>query len=211
MQQTNIGLQQICEFIDLNIECLIFDLDGTIADSMPLHIEAWKEMGLYYGADITDEMINTFTGSPTNKVILSLNQLYNWQIDPSEGAELKSRLFAEKLDQVEHIGIIESTWEIANLYKNKLPICIGTGSGITNATKTIKKIGAEGFFDIIVTASDVVNHKPHPDTFLLSSQKLNIEPSKCLVFEDGKLGIEAALAGGMNAIFIPDYEFYFPN
>jgi HAD superfamily hydrolase (TIGR01509 family) len=178
---------------------------------MPLHIEAWKEMGMFYGADITDEMINKYAGSPTNKVIMTLNELYAWQMDAEYGAEMKSRLFSEKLDTKESIGVIESIWEIAQQYKNKIPVCIGTGSGRANATKTIRKIGAEGFFDIVITASDVVNHKPHPDTFLLSANKLNIEPSRCLVFEDGKLGIDAALAGGMNALFIPDYEFYFPN
>jgi beta-phosphoglucomutase family hydrolase len=211
MEQSMVKLQDVCDYIDSNIECLIFDLDGTIADTMPLHIEAWKEMGLFYGAAITDEMINRFAGSPTNKVIKILNELNEWQMDAEKGAEMKSRLFSEKLDEKESIGVIESMWKIAQLYKNKLHVCIGTGSDRANATKTISKIGAEGFFDIVVTASDVINHKPHPDTFLLSANKLKVEPSKCLVFEDGKMGIDAALAGGMNALFIPDYEFYFPN
>ena len=211
MIEVKYDLAQIIDYINTNIDCLIFDLDGTIADSMPLHIEAWKEMGAYYGAEVTDEMINRFAGSPTSKVIATLNELYDWNIDVEGGAFMKSDLFSKKLDTIDRIAPLEPMWEIAKIYKNKKPICIGTGSGKVNASKTIKLMGAHDFFDVVVTASDVSNHKPHPETFLISAQKTGTYPAKCLVFEDGQLGIDAALAGGMNALFIPSFEYFFPH
>ncbi len=203
-------VNNLLEYIDSDIDCLIFDLDGTIADSMPLHIEAWKEMGQFYGAEITTDMINQFAGSPTSKVIKTLNEAYGWSMEVEYGSKMKSELFANKLDNIDAIAPLEPMWEIAKKYKSKIPICIGTGSGRVNASKTIRLMGAEDFFDYVVTATDVENHKPHPETFLLSAERFNIAPSKCLVFEDGRLGVDAGLAGGMNVVFIPEFEFYTP-
>jgi beta-phosphoglucomutase family hydrolase len=199
-------LNDLYSFIDEKIDCLIFDLDGTIADTMPLHIEAWIEMGNKYGAQLTADMINTYAGSPTSKVIQILNEEYGWQMEVEEGAAHKSELFSSKLDQVDRIHPLEPIWEIAERYKGIKPLCIGTGSGRANAHKTIRLLGAEGFFDYVVTATDVQNHKPHPETFLLSAHQFNVAPNRCLVFEDGQLGIDAALNAGMHALFYPSFE-----
>lgn len=199
-------LTELYTFIDEQIDCLIFDLDGTIADTMPIHIEAWIEMGNKYGAQLTAEMINTYAGSPTSKVIQILNDEYGWQMEVEEGASLKSELFSTKLDKIDRIFPLEPIWEIAERYKGIKPLCIGTGSGRANAHKTIRLMGADGFFDYVVTATDVQNHKPHPETFMLSAQKFNVAPERCLVFEDGQLGIVAAIDGGMNALLYPSFE-----
>ena len=203
-------IEELHAFIDDKIDCLIFDLDGTIADTMPIHIAAWIEMGEKYGAGITEEMINRYAGSPTPKVIQILNEEYGWSMLIEEGSAFKSELFAKKLDHLDKIDRIEPMWGIAERYKGQKPICIGTGSGRPNASKTLRLIGAENFFDYVVTATDVNNHKPHPETFLLSAEKFNIPPHRCLVFEDGKLGIDAALTGGMHALFFPSFELSHP-
>jgi beta-phosphoglucomutase family hydrolase len=203
--------EKVLALIESGVKGLIFDLDGTVADSMPLHIKAWKKMGDYYGATITDDMINHYAGSPTNKVIMSLNHDYGFTMDPVEGSKMKSRLFVEMLDEVAHIDPISEVLDIAKKYQGNIPLAIGTGSSRVNALKTIAYMGCEGMFDVVVSATDVQNHKPHPESFLKAAELMGVDSKDCIVFEDGCMGIKAALDGGMIAIEIPSFEIIRPE
>lgn len=198
---------KIINLIPPTTEALIFDLDGTIADTMPLHVRAWQDAGAAYGVNITHEMIHTYAGSPTSEVIKTLNRVYNWDVPPVEAAQLKSGLFAKYLDELISLDPIPEVLEIANYYYGKLPLGIGTGSGHANATKTLQALGVEDLFDAIVTASDVVNHKPHPETFTKCADLMGVDYTNCVVFEDGPMGMIAALRGGMQVITVPTYLF----
>lgn len=87
-------------------------------------------------------------------------------------------------------------------YYKKLPMALGTGGTKAIATKTMKIVKLDSYFDILVTADDVKNHKPHPDTFLQAAEQLGISPERCLVFEDGEPGINAAKAANMEVLDI---------
>jgi beta-phosphoglucomutase family hydrolase len=204
------NIQAVIDLIDSSIKGIIFDLDGTIADTMPIHISAWKQMGLHYGADVTDDMINYYAGSPTKKVIMSLNAGYGYKMNPDEGATMKSRLFVEMLDAIAHVNPISEVMSIAKKYKGILPLGIGTGSSRINALKTIKYMGCEGFFDAVVSATDVENHKPHPESFIKAAEQMGVRPQDCIVFEDGGMGIKAALDGGMIAVEVPSFKIIYP-
>lgn len=85
-------------------------------------------------------------------------------------------------------------------------IAVGTGTRTANATRILKEKGLIDYIDALVTADDVTRHKPNPDTFLEAARKLELKAEDCLVFEDGQLGIKAALRGGFDCIEVKDNE-----
>lgn len=182
--------------IKTGIKGLIFDLDGTLADTMPYHFDGWKKACNKYGADIDPSFLRLHTGSP-GWIIAS-------EIIKKCGLEGKvsiDEIMQEKLDQfysVQHnVKPIEPVVAIVKKYYGKLPMSVGTGGHREAVLRTLEITGLKKYFDIIVTANDVDNFKPHPETFLKCAEMMNVEPRYCEVFEDGDLGIEAAILGGM--------------
>lgn len=192
--------------IPKDVKGLIFDLDGTLADTMPSHIEAWALTGKHYGVEITPDMVNALAGTPSFEVLKSFNEQYGWSIDPTEGKKLKSDFYVALLDQLERIEPITEVYEIVHHYHGTLPMAIGTGSSSQNAARVIHALGLQDAIPVVVSADDVTHPKPHPETFLVCAEKLNLKPEDCLVFEDGPMGIEAALAAGMRVIVLPDFR-----
>jgi beta-phosphoglucomutase family hydrolase len=180
------------------VKGLIFDLDGTLADSMPLHYEGWKKACEKFGTTIDPAFLKYHTGSP------------GWAIAAAiiEKSGLKGRVTAEQIMKVkleefyknQHLlKPIEPVAGIVRKYYGKLPMSVGTGGHREAVERTLVATGLKKYFDIIITANDVQNHKPHPDTFLKCAELMNVEPQFIEVFEDGDLGIEAAIKAGMIA------------
>lgn len=193
-----------------HIKGLIFDLDGTLANTMPLHIEAWKEAGIAYGVSITEKMINDRAGTPTIQVIQQLSDIFGWRINPSEFRTKKNELYQKLKQKSGKIKPIQSVLSIAKAYHKILPMAVGTGSIRVNAEIALKDMGIEQWFEVVVTADDVTAHKPDPATFIKCAEHLNLSPQECLVYEDGPMGIEAALAGGMSVVHIQTLEIFHP-
>jgi beta-phosphoglucomutase-like phosphatase (HAD superfamily) len=166
--------------IKSGVKGLIFDLDGTLADSMPLHFEGWKKACERFGAFIDQDFLRFHTGSP------------GWAIAAAiiENSHLESQHL---------IKPIEPVTQIAKKYYGKIPMAVGTGGHREAVERTLEIIGMKKYFDIIVTANDVKQHKPDPETFLKCAEMMNISPEHIEVFEDGDLGLEAASRAGMIA------------
>lgn len=182
------------------IKGLIFDLDGTLADTMPLHLEAWNEVGKPYGLQLSQEDHLRYAGMPTLHITELLAKQNGISLDARKFVEAKEILFSEvKLPQVKPIAPVA-----AFLYElqEKMPMAIGTGSTMDIATKLVQFLDVAKYVKTIVSADDVEKHKPAPDTFLACAERIGISPENCLVFEDAQLGMEAAKAGGMQAINI---------
>lgn len=193
-----------------NIKGLIFDLDGTLADTMPLHIDAWFATGQTFGVSITAQMVEERAGTPTIQVIQQLNELYNWDIDPTEFREKKNSVYLDLKKKNGKIQPVQRVVDVARSYHRKLPMAIGTGSIRYNASMALKDLGIGDWFEVMYTADDVVNPKPHPETFLKCAEHIKIEPKDCLVYEDGPSGITAALAAGMTVVNVDTLELYLP-
>jgi beta-phosphoglucomutase family hydrolase len=181
-----------------NIKGLIFDLDGTLADTLPYHYKGWQVVGKRLGINIDKEFLLKYTGSPTwviANIFLKENNLEG-KISAEEIVEEKMKAFYE---QQKHVTPIKPVVDIVKKYDGKLPMAVGTGGQTQAVERTLEIINLRQYFDIIVTANDVENFKPHPETFLKCAEKMNLEPRFIEVFEDGDLGIEAAIAAGMHA------------
>jgi beta-phosphoglucomutase-like phosphatase (HAD superfamily) len=180
------------------IKGLIFDLDGTLADTMPYHFEGWKKACQKYGAHIDNSFLRKHTGSPG--WIIADEIIKNCGLNGNVTIE---EIVDEKLQQffkVQHlVKPIEPVVDIVKKYYGILPMAVGTGGHREAVERTLEITGLRKYFDIIVTANDVDSFKPHPETFLRCAELMKIEPRFIEVFEDGDLGIEAAKKAGMNA------------
>jgi len=180
------------------IKGLIFDLDGTLADSMPLHFKGWQNACARYNMTIESDFLKGHMGTPGWIIAEELIKL-NSQV----GKVTVQQLINSKVEEfvsVQHlVPPVDPVVAIAKKYFGKLPMAVGTGGHREAVVRTLEVIGMTKYFDIIVTANDVTNHKPHPETFLRCAELMGVDPANIEVFEDGDLGLEAALKGGMIA------------
>ena len=185
--------------IDLSgfeFDAIIFDCDGTLADNMPLHFQAWKYAVEKNGASfiLTPEMILKNAGKGMHEVIGILNREFGDHLEASKIAAAKDEYF-----EIHHMNVepIPEVMEVVNRYKGKIPMSVASGSRTVSVKRTLEHLGIEGLFCPIVTVDDVEHGKPAPDMFLKAAGGMGVAPERCIVFEDGELGIQAAKACGM--------------
>jgi beta-phosphoglucomutase-like phosphatase (HAD superfamily) len=182
--------------IQPGVKGLIFDLDGTLVDSMPFHFAGWKKACNKYGADIEPGFLRLHSGSPGWIIASEIIKKYRLN-----GSVTVDQIIEEKLDQfnkVQHkVKLIEPVAEIVRKHYGILPMAVGTGGHRKAVERTLEITGLRKYFNIIVTANDVDNFKPHPETFLKCAEMMKVDPSFIEVFEDGDLGIIAAQNAGM--------------
>lgn len=173
---------------------LIFDLDGTLSDSLPVHIASWHVVCRKLNCTFDERIIVELTGAPTISFAERIKKEQNLAVDPEEIVLMKQQEFRK------NINLIKPHDAVINLMKNaygKIPLAVGTGASRLSAMLQLQELGIDHFFDVIITADDVTSHKPEPDTFLQCARHLKVEPFHCQVFEDGELGMIAARKAGM--------------
>lgn len=173
---------------------LIFDLDGTLSDSLPVHIASWHAICSTLKCTFDERIIVEMTGAPTIKIAERIKREQGLDIDAAELVRMKQYEFRK------NINLIKAHEAVISLMKQshgKIPMAVGTGSSRISAMLQLKELGIDQLFDFIVTADDIERHKPEPDTFLKCAELMGVEPRFCQVFEDGMLGIQAAQKAGM--------------
>lgn len=176
------------------IQALIFDCDGTLIDSMPLHFVAWNKTMERVGIEFTEDRFYELGGIPSDKIIKMLADEMNLSLDVAAVANEKEQAFIDNMHLLEEIAAITA---IVRENKGKVPMAVASGGLREIVKKQIAHIGLDGFFDTIVTAEDTTRHKPEPDVFLEAARRMGVAPANCLVYEDADLGIEAARRAGM--------------
>jgi beta-phosphoglucomutase family hydrolase len=188
--------------INPKAKALIFDLDGTLADTMPVHFLAYKNILMDYGIDFTPELFGTLAGIPAVGTIQKLNEQFGTQMDPERIGHFKEAEYEKIMHKMKPV---EPVVELAKKYYGKLPMAVGTGGYKRLAWKSLEILGLDKYFEILVSSEDVTHPKPHPETFLKCAELLGVEPEFCQVFEDGDLGIQAANAAGMMSTLVTEY------
>ena len=174
---------------------LVFDCDGTLADTMPIHLHLWDILLREQGLIVPESFIEDHAGKPTEVIAQLINEQYNASIDPVTFFEEKERRFQE--EWLEKVGPIEPVVATARHYRGELPMAVVSGGCRKNVTLSLEAIGILDWFPVILTADDPIPHKPAPDLFLIAAEKIGIPPEACHAFEDADAGIEAARRAGM--------------
>ncbi len=178
-------------------KALIFDCDGTLADTMPTHFRAWVAALRAAGGDITEERFYQMAGVPTDVIIADLNRDFGYTMDVARTHMDKERRYVELVASVTEIRAVA---DIARAHFGKVPLAVASGGIRSVVEKTLTATGLISLFDTLVTADDVVHGKPAPDIFLLAAERLGVAPADCIVYEDGDPGLEAARRAGMRAV-----------
>ena len=184
-------------------DALIFDMDGTLVDSMPLHLDAWEATSAEFGLPFERAQLYEYGGIPTRKIVAMLAEQQGLDIDIDAFTRRKIALYMEHIDKV---SVFPQMWELVKHHHGKVPMGIGTGSPRNQAELILKSTGLDAYISVVVSADDVTNHKPHPDTFLQVAEQLGANPANCLVFEDTNIGIQAGKAGGMATVLATEGE-----
>jgi beta-phosphoglucomutase family hydrolase len=182
---------------ETTIDAIIFDCDGTLADTMPVHYEAWQETMSDYGLFLSEDRFYELGGWPTLQLCEMLTRETGSTADPRKIAHEKEAAFVRRLQSVRPI---EPVVRVVRQYRGRLPIAVATGAIRTVLDQILDHIGLAGAFDAEVTSEEVPHHKPAPDIFLEAARRLGIAPSGCLVYEDTDPGIEAARRAGMSHV-----------
>ena len=180
-----------------HIRGLVFDCDGTIADTMPAHYKAWLQALGEYNVEFPEAMFYEMGGIPTPRIIEILNERHGHNMPVMETTRYKEGLFEQLIPQVMPI---EPVVNVIREYDGKLPMAVATGGFRHICHKTLDVLGLRHKFRAIVTAEDVSRGKPAPDIFLEAARQLGVDPKLCLAFEDANLGVQAAEAAGMQVI-----------
>lgn len=181
------------------VAALLFDLDGTLIDSMPLHHEAWRTWHARRGLPFDDAGFFAATAGRTNAEILldlfpGTSEAQRWAM-----AEEKETLYREAAaERLATIAGCDALLAAARGIGLKLAIC--TASPLGNMKVAFDRFGLDRAVDTVVSPADGLRGKPHPDIFLEAARRLGVAPEACVVFEDAPLGVESARRAGMRAV-----------
>jgi len=178
----------------------LFDCDGTIVDSMPLHYVAWKKALGEWGCEFDENLFYAWGGRPTGEIISTLNQQQGLNMPVEAVSSRKEDFYFELLPQLTAVADVVEHIEADH---GRIPFAVVSGSRRDSVIASLTSLKLLDRFDMLVCAEDYTKSKPDPEAYLLAASKLGVAPEKCLVFEDTDLGIQAAKAAGMATVKIP--------
>jgi HAD superfamily hydrolase (TIGR01509 family) len=175
----------------------IFDCDGTLVESMPLHYRAWKRAFEAHGAsfDFDWELFISRSGMPLIETVVALNLQFSTTLDPAQVVEVQLATYRSLIASV---TAIQPVVDFARQVALRAPVSVASGGHRDEVHASLRQVGLDGLFSCVVTANDVKRGKPDPEILLLCAEGMGIPTGECLVIEDGALGIEAARRAGMD-------------
>ena len=180
---------------------IIFDCDGTLADTMPLHWRAWQVISRRHGFALPEERFYSLGGVPARDILRMLSTEQGIAFDPLAVAREKEAEYLPLIAQVEPINAVVG---VAREYYGKIPLAVASGGTRSAITQVLDHLGIRSLFQAIVTSEDIVNQKPAPDIFLEAARRIGVPPQFCRAYEDTDLGMNAIRAAGMEAVDVRD-------
>ena len=176
---------------------IIFDCDGTLADTMPLHWRAWQVITMRHGLRLPEDRFYSLGGVPSRDILRILSTEQGVLIDPLAVAREKEAVYLPLIAQVEPINTVVG---VAREHYGKIPLAVASGGTRSIIEQVLDHLGIRSLFQAIVTSEDIVNQKPAPDIFLEAARRLGVPPPFCRAYEDTDLGMRAIRAAGMEAV-----------
>lgn len=176
-------------------QAFLYDCDGTLADNMMAHKLAYQEVAANYGIGLDLDMVDEFAGMPTAIFAKEITKRYGVDL-PDTFASEKSQIFIDKY--IEKTQPIAYVAEHLKNHVGKVKIAVVSGGSRKTVTNTLTVIGLVDLIEVMVCAGETAKGKPAPDPFLAAAEALGVDPTKCIVFEDADLGVQGAIAAGMD-------------
>jgi beta-phosphoglucomutase-like phosphatase (HAD superfamily) len=176
---------------------IVFDCDGTLADTMPLHWRAWQVISRRHGFDLPEDRFYSLGGVPSRDILKILSTEQGVPLDPLAVAREKETEYLPLIAQVEPINTVVG---VARENYGKIPLAVASGGTKKIIEQVLEHLGIRELFQAIVTSEDIVNQKPAPDLFLEAARRLGAPPQFCRAYEDTDLGMRAIRAAGMEAV-----------
>jgi len=180
-------------------QAYLFDCDGTIVDSMPLHYIAWSGALAEWSCEFPERQFYEWGGRPVAEIIATLNQMYGLAMPIAQVEQRKEALYYENLFRLQGVPEVIEHIELSH---GKIPFAVVSGSSRESVTATLEALHLLDRFDTLVCAGDYQRAKPDPEPFLVAAARLGVAPRDCLVFEDTEMGIQSATAAGMASVKI---------
>ena len=178
----------------------LFDCDGTIADSMPLHYVAWRKALGEWNCEFDEKLFYAWGGMPITEIIATLNMRNGLKMPVETVSERKESIYYELLPQLK---VVPEVLEHIESQQGRIPFAVVSGSTKESVMASLASLKLLDRFDAMVCAGDYKKSKPNPEPFLLAAERLGVAPNTCLVFEDTEMGIQAATAAGMASVRVP--------
>jgi len=183
-----------------NFRAFLFDCDGTVVDSMPIHYSAWKRTLAEWKCDFPEDLFYSWGGKPIREIVASLNEIYKLEMPLDTVSKIKEEFFMAELPNLQ---VIDATVSVINEFYGKIPFAVASGGRGKTVNESLRITNLLSKFETIVGAEDYVNSKPAPDCYLEAARRLGVDPKDCLVFEDTDMGIESATNAGMASVKVP--------
>jgi HAD superfamily hydrolase (TIGR01509 family) len=183
-----------------SFKAYLFDCDGTIVDSMPLHYVAWKRVLAEWKCELGEELFYAWGGMPAAEIIATLNVREGLTMPVADVATQKEALYFEILPELKAVPEVLEHIEASH---GQIPFAVVSGSTRDSVTRSLEALKILDRFETLVCAGDYQRSKPDPEPFLIAAERLGVAPEDCLVFEDTEMGIQAAAAAGMASVKIP--------
>lgn len=181
----------------MQIKGLIFDCDGTLADTMPLHWIAWSTIAKRHGLHLPEDRFYALGGVPSRDILKMLSEEQGVPLDPIAVAREKEALYEPMMNQIKPIDCVVA---IARKYHGKVPLAVASGGTAWAINRVLEIIGIRSMFNTVVTNEAIKRQKPAPDIFLEAARRIKIEPQFCRGYEDTELGLTAIRSAGMDAV-----------
>ena len=183
------------------VKAVLFDMDGVIIDSEPMHYRLSK---LYYselGLDITDEEYYTFVGLGDIEIFTRLIEKYGLKQDLDELVNTYQQRYIDHLRSITDEKPIRGVDVlIKELHQRGIHLALGSSATRGNIEAVLEYFKLRNYFEVVVSGSEMERSKPFPDIYIKAAKELAVDPSECIVIEDSANGVKAAKAAGMKCI-----------
>ncbi len=176
---------------------LIFDCDGTLADTMPMHWRAWQVVTSKYNLNFPEDRFYSLGGVPSPHILKMLSEEQGVPLDPVEAGHEKENAYLPYLSTIQPVYAVV---EIAKENYGKIPMAVASGGTQKIITQVLEQLKIRHLFKAVVTCEMVKRQKPAPDIFLEAARQIGVEPQFCRAYEDTDLGLQAIRAAGMEAV-----------
>ena len=183
--------------IFMTIKGIIFDCDGTLADTMPLHWRAWQVIASRHRFNLPEQRFYSLGGVPSRDILKMLSAEQGIRMDHLAVAREKEAEYLPLIAQVEPINAVVG---IVREHHGRVPMAVASGGTRRIIEQVLQHLGILNLFNAVVTSEDVVNQKPAPDIFLEAAKRIGVPPRFCRAYEDTDLGMQAIRAAGMEAV-----------